>query len=95
MEQKHQAIEIILKQCILCRMCEITCPEKVITVDKTTRTWSIDHSGCTLCSACIQACPRDALTLGDAAGPSWSGTVPAPLPTKRKAAARAAGRGKS
>ena len=39
------------------------CPQKIITVDRKTKTWEIDHSGCVKCGICIGKCPKKVLSF--------------------------------
>lgn len=49
--------------CILCGMCQRSCPTGCITVDKKARTWTIDPFGCVTCSSCVRACPKSCLDM--------------------------------
>ncbi len=49
--------------CILCGMCQRTCPCQCITVDKAKRTWEIDPFMCIQCGSCVRACPAQCLTM--------------------------------
>ena len=49
--------------CILCGMCERSCPTDCITVDKANRTWSLVPFQCIQCGYCTQVCPKKCLTM--------------------------------
>lgn len=49
--------------CILCGMCEKSCPTDCITVDKESRTWSLVPFQCIQCGYCTQVCPKKCLTM--------------------------------
>ena len=58
-------IEIDVETCILCGICEKTCPTGSIVVDKPGETWKIDPFSCVQCGACWRACPKDSLVMAD------------------------------
>lgn len=80
-------VEIDIDKCIMCGICSRKCMSGAITVDRNTKTWSIERMGCVQCQACVNACPKKCLTM--AAGytePSREKTVdtysqPIPEPT--------------
>ena len=49
--------------CILCGICQRTCPSGALTVDKAAQTWAIDRFRCVQCAACTRACPKECLTM--------------------------------
>jgi formate hydrogenlyase subunit 6/NADH:ubiquinone oxidoreductase subunit I len=49
--------------CILCGMCDRSCPTNCITVDKQAGTWSIDAFGCIQCGYCVTVCPKKCLYM--------------------------------
>lgn len=49
--------------CILCGICERTCPAGVLKVSKPDSTWTIDPFGCVQCGSCVRACPKDCLVM--------------------------------
>ena len=49
--------------CILCGICQKTCPAEAITVEKKERLWAIDPFLCVQCGACVRACPKDCLIM--------------------------------
>ncbi len=54
-----------LDNCIFCGLCARNCPEEAITVDRTTKTWTIDHSKCIKCGKCISKCPKKTLSFSE------------------------------
>ena len=56
-------IENDMEKCILCGICEKTCPATALTVDKAARTWTINRFSCVQCSACVRACPPKSKSL--------------------------------
>ena len=51
-----------INSCIFCGLCQRKCPTHAITVDRTARTWKINHLQCIQCSSCMEACPKKCLT---------------------------------
>ncbi len=47
--------------CIYCGLCARNCPQNAITVDRTTKTWTVDHEKCVKCGICIGKCPKKVL----------------------------------
>ena len=64
-KRSGEAIEIDTSTCVLCGICQATCPVHSIKVDKETSTWSIDRDSCILCGKCILVCPKDSLSFQD------------------------------
>ena len=56
-------IEIDVSTCILCGLCEKSCPTDCITVDKATSTWSTNPFACIQCGYCTLKCPKKCLNL--------------------------------
>ena len=47
--------------CIFCGLCQNVCPQKIISVDKNSKTVTItDTSKCIYCGKCVRTCPTDA-----------------------------------
>ena len=57
----HIAIDV--ETCILCGICEKTCPSGAIEVDKAGEEWRINRFRCIQCGACWRACPKESLTM--------------------------------
>ncbi len=49
--------------CILCGICQKTCPADAIKVDKGEKTWAIDRFACVQCGSCTRACPKNCLSM--------------------------------
>ena len=56
-------IAIDAETCILCGICQKTCPTGAIEVDKDGEAWRIDRFRCVQCGACWRACPKESLTM--------------------------------
>ncbi len=52
-----------VSQCILCGMCERSCPAGALKVDRKTGQWKIDPFACVQCGACVEACPKKCLHM--------------------------------
>ena len=53
--------------CVFCGLCMRNCPEQAITVDRATKTWSVNHDECVKCGLCIEKCPKKVLSFKEAA----------------------------
>lgn len=62
-ERTRGSIQINIDDCIFCGMCSRKCPSSAITVDKATKTWSIERMGCVQCSYCVISCPKKCLSV--------------------------------
>ena len=56
-------ITIDVDMCILCGMCDRSCPTGCITVDKAQRTWNINRFSCIQCGYCTTVCPKKCLFM--------------------------------
>ncbi len=56
-------IENSVDNCILCGICQRTCPADAIVVDKSARTWTIDPFLCVQCGSCVRECPKKCLSM--------------------------------
>ena len=52
--------------CILCGICQKTCPCAAIVVEKKDRTWSINPYRCVQCGTCVRSCPKACLSMDPA-----------------------------
>lgn len=62
-ERSRGHIEIDIDACVMCGMCQRKCPSGTITVDRATRTWSIERMGCVQCENCVSGCPKKCLSI--------------------------------
>lgn len=62
-ERSRGHIEIDIDDCIMCGMCQRKCPSSAITVDRATKTWTIDRMGCVQCENCVSGCPKKCLHI--------------------------------
>lgn len=62
-ERSRGHIEIDIDNCIMCSMCQRKCPSGAITVDRNTKTWSIERMGCVQCGLCANSCPKSCLKI--------------------------------
>jgi len=62
-DRTRGSIQINIDDCIFCGMCARKCPSNAITVDKATKTWSIERMGCVQCAYCAVSCPKNCLTV--------------------------------
>lgn len=49
--------------CILCGICQKSCPCNCIVVEKKERKWEIDPFMCIQCGSCVRACPKSSLSM--------------------------------
>lgn len=59
-------IVIDVDTCILCGMCQRSCPPDAIVVDKASRTWSVNPFRCIQCGYCTTVCPKNCLSMDPA-----------------------------
>lgn len=62
-ERSRGHIEINIDDCIMCGLCSRKCMSGAITVDRNTKTWSIERMGCVQCGSCVTACPKKCLSI--------------------------------
>ena len=55
---------ILGSDCVYCTLCAKKCPVNAITVDRESKSWSINHAECIKCGACVSACPKKTLSMG-------------------------------
>jgi len=49
--------------CVYCGLCVRTCPEGALTVDRASKTWTLDEEKCVKCGMCIDKCPKKCLSF--------------------------------
>lgn len=52
-----------VESCILCGMCQRSCPCNCISVEKKERRWEINPFICIQCGSCVRACPTNCLEM--------------------------------
>lgn len=62
-ERSRGHIEFDPSDCITCNICGKKCPTKAISMDKASRTLTIDRVGCIQCGYCVESCPKKCLTI--------------------------------
>lgn len=62
-ERSRGHVEINIDDCIMCGLCSRKCMAGAITVDRNTKTWSIERMGCVQCGSCVIACPKKCLSI--------------------------------
>ena len=62
-EKSRGHVEINIDECIMCGICSRKCMSSAITVDRATKTWTIERMGCVQCQACVNACPKKCLSM--------------------------------
>ena len=70
-------VKIAAEKCLLCGKCAHNCPVEAITIDRKTRTWTIDREKCVTCGMCVDGCPAQCLTMEDAYGADEKKVSPA------------------
>lgn len=58
-------INIDVNTCILCGICQVSCPFSVINVDKNSSSWTIHRDHCIMCGKCIEVCPKESLSFSN------------------------------
>ena len=56
-------LEIAIKDCIFCGLCQRKCPADAIIVDRAAKAWEIERLRCVSCSSCSEACPKKCLAM--------------------------------
>ena len=49
--------------CVYCGICAKKCPMGAITVDRKTKTWSLDEDACISCGTCAESCPKKCIII--------------------------------
>ena len=70
-------VKIAPEKCLLCGKCAHNCPMEAITIDRKTRTWTIDREKCVTCGVCVDGCPAHCLTMEDEYGADEKKVSPA------------------
>lgn len=60
-ERTRGHIEVEMKDCILCGICQKKCPANAIVVDRPKKSWTIERMRCVQCSYCVEVCPKACL----------------------------------
>lgn len=55
--------ELIPTECIMCTMCEKSCPADAIKIDKEAKKYKYDPLKCIGCGYCVERCPKDCIML--------------------------------
>ena len=50
------------ENCVYCGICAKKCPAGAITVDRASKSWSINEDECVKCGACVGSCPKKCLS---------------------------------
>ena len=56
------SIEIEIRDCIFCAICQRKCPTQAIVVNKAESKWEIDRLRCISCRECVNVCPKKCLS---------------------------------
>lgn len=62
-EGSRGQVIIDISTCIFCGLCQKKCPTSAITVDRSTKNWSIKRMQCISCGNCVDACNKNSLQL--------------------------------
>ena len=62
-EGTRGAVQVSIDDCIFCGMCNRCCPADAITVDRSSKTWTIQRMSCVQCGYCVSSCPKKCLTM--------------------------------
>lgn len=49
--------------CVYCSLCAKKCPAGALTVDRKTKTWTVDNELCVRCGVCAGVCPKKCIDL--------------------------------
>ena len=55
--------KFVVDKCILCRLCVIKCPTKVIRIDPEVGLWEREVMGCLYCGVCADVCPTGCIIM--------------------------------
>ncbi len=62
-ERYRGKVAINIEDCLMCGLCSKKCPAGALTVDRETKTWSINRMSCIQCSYCVNNCPKKCLSM--------------------------------
>ncbi|PKK40576.1 hypothetical protein ABB02_00110 [Clostridiaceae bacterium JG1575] len=51
--RSHAHLHLAPERCVLCRLCQINCPEQALQVTPEAHTWSFREERCTRCGRCL------------------------------------------
>lgn len=75
-------------KCVYCTLCAKKCPAGALTVDRASRTWTLNEDECVGCGTCADACPKKAILMpGDEPVVVEAPAAPAPAPAPAAKAA--------
>lgn len=60
---RGQLTGINADQCSYCGLCQKKCPALAITVDRATKTWTLDPFKCVICGVCVESCPKKCMNM--------------------------------
>ena len=60
------------EDCVFCGLCAKNCPEGAISVDRASKSWTVDEEKCVQCGMCTQKCPKKSLSF---VAPAQEGVV--------------------
>ncbi len=61
-EKSAGHIVCVIEDCILCGICQKSCPANAIEVNKAEETWKINPFRCVTCQNCVRKCPKSCLS---------------------------------
>jgi len=50
-------------KCVYCGICAKKCPMQAITVDRASKTWTLDEDACIACGTCAECCPKKCIIM--------------------------------
>lgn len=59
------SIDIDVKACIFCGICQKKCPTGALEVTRDKKEWAINRMRCIACNACVEACPKKCLYMNN------------------------------
>jgi ech hydrogenase subunit F len=59
----HGRLKFVPDKCILCRLCVIKCPTKIIHIDAEAGLWEREVMGCLYCAVCAEVCPTGCIIM--------------------------------